>query len=345
MISYLTHHLLAFLLTLFFLFILIPLAPKMRLIDIPNQRKCHSFPTPLVGGIAIFLSLFFSLLIFSHFFVYQALFYVLAGLVMLGLFDDRHDLKPHLKLFLELLLCSMFILLSGNYIIWADSLSHLNGIVTIFFIVALINSTNMLDGVDGLLGSFTTIALFCLAIISVHEALYQNLLLLSLFIGAVMGFLPFNLQFIAKKRGLAFLGDAGSLMLGFTLAWFCIVLSHKVNIFYLIWLVALPLFDMGRVILTRLWAGQHPMQSDRQHMHHLLLQKYSPRKTVLIGLLITSGLSIFGITGWVYEIPKHTMAVNFVIVFCIYCYLINSYVKLPQANTKMDSHINEDINF
>lgn len=336
MILYLTHYLLALLLTAFFLFILIPLAPKVGLIDIPNQRKCHVCPTPLVGGIAIFLSILFSLLILSYFTRYQWPFYILAALGILGLLDDYRDLKASLKLALELVLCSIFILSSGDYIIWADSLSHMNSVLTIIFMVALINSSNMLDGVDGLLGSFTIIALLCLAIISVYENLYQDLVLLSLFIGALMGFLPFNFQFAAKKKSLTFLGDAGSLMLGFILSWFCIMLSHKINIFYLIWFVALPLFDMGRVILVRLWAGHHPMHSDRQHLHHLLLKKYSPHKTVLISLLITLGLSIFGIMGWVYETPRHVMAVNIILVFCIYCYLISSYVKVPQTNTNLD---------
>lgn len=248
----------------------------------------------------------------------------------MGCLDDFIDLHHHLKLFFEILLCAVFVFFNEFYI---NNCLNLESYVvctlfTIIFIVALINSINMLDGMDGLVGGLIVIIFFSFYIISVAEYLHKNILLIYLFGGALTCFLLFNLRFPWQCKALVFLGDAGSIMLGFVLGWFSISLSYKTDFVNILWVLALPLWDMVRVIFVRLLSGKHPMKADRQHLHHLLQAKgFSVSQTLFIILSIVIFSSSVGIGGWFYEISTLLMLSIFIIMFVIYFYTISFLMK------------------
>ncbi|MEK8017390.1 MAG: MraY family glycosyltransferase [Candidatus Parabeggiatoa sp.] len=327
--------LLAFFLTFFVLILLRKISFYIGLVDIPNSRKTHTSKIPLIGGIAIFLGVFFSLLILQRISDYDNLFYMLGGLVLLGSLDDFMDLSYFFKFFCEILLCSLFVIFNEFYI---NNFLNLEAYIlyelfTIIFMVALINSINMLDGIDGLAGGFTVIVFFLIGIISLACHFYENILLIYLFGGALASFLLFNIRFPWRCNALVFLGDAGSILLGFMLAWLSISLSHKVNFINILWSLALPLWDMTRIVIVRLLSGKHPMKADCQHLHHLLQSKgFSVSQTLFIILSITVISSGIGISGWFYEIPIQLMWFSFLMLFFLYCYIVNYLTKKTLDN-------------
>jgi UDP-GlcNAc:undecaprenyl-phosphate GlcNAc-1-phosphate transferase len=178
----------------------------------------------------------------------------------------------------------------------------------------------MLDGINGLVVGFMIVALSFLAVFYVYYKV--DFSLIFLFLSALIGFLPFNFQFFKKGSAMAFLGDAGSIMLGFMLAWFCLALSDKVSISYLFWILALPLLDMARVTMVRLFSRSNIMKPDRRHLHYLLLEKFSARSTLIIMLFASVVLSSVGVIGWLYKLSDKAMLFGLAAVLIGYYYLV-----------------------
>ncbi|WP_257389233.1 MraY family glycosyltransferase [Tahibacter caeni] len=268
--------------------VLMPLAWRHKLLDVPSGRHDHARPTPLVGGLAIFGGLLAIALLRGHlgpgFIAYLC---AAALLVAVGVVDDRIDLSWRLRIVVQA--CAGLILAAGG--VQAASVGHLFAFgswsipFSVLATVGTINAINMIDGSDGLAGSLVLIALGFFVFVAAgagDAALAGNLLLIA---GAVAGFLVFNLRRPGLPAARLFLGNSGSALLGLTVVWAAFSLARipgnaEAGI-AAPWIVAIPLLDCVVVMTRRLLAGRSPFGADRNHLHHLLRDAgYTPQQIV-----------------------------------------------------------------
>ena len=198
---------------------------------------------------------------------------------------------------------------------------------TIFCVVGVMNAFNMIDGINGLCAGS---AMICLLLTGFYSGLIYDSMLV-LIIGSMIGFLIFNLRIFGKKRGV-FLGDSGSNLIGFLVAWISIYTAN--NQFYdiepisLVWFIAIPLLDCIGLIFNRIVKGISIASPGRDHIHHKLMHRYSPETTlsIIIGVSLITGL--FGI----YLDNNFTQAIStyifiaYALIYYLFAYFI--YIKL-----------------
>ena len=256
------------------------LAIRIKAVDVPrDSRRMHKTPIPRLGGLAIFLGFLVSILIFGRTGPQMAAFLVGAILlVALGMVDDVVALKPGIK-FLGQIVAALIPTLAGVVITRFTNPFSAGGYfnlgifsipVTILWIVGITNAVNFIDGLDGLACGVSAIATVTMFVIAVLYSEYQIALMMAALAGACLGFLPYNMN-PAK----IFMGDTGSMFLGYILAVtsiqglfkFYAVISFAVPFI----LLGLPIFDTAFAIIRRLAHGQSPLQADRGHVHHRLI--------------------------------------------------------------------------
>ncbi len=281
----------------------IPLARRMRLVDHPGGRKDHDGAVPVIGGLAIFLALALSFLGFENTMSVQSMTFVAcAGLmVLVGQLDDIYDLHWSWRIGAQAAAALAMIYIAG---LEAGNLQDVFGFAaanvgflavpfTVFIVVGVINALNMADGVDGLAGtlSLVSLALFtCFALYSGDVLQAERLLALC---AALLGFLLWNYRLPWQPKAKVFLGNGGSMLLGFVIAWTSVRLtqdtSHPVSPVLGPWTLALPLIDTVTLMFRRWRQGKSPFAADRHHMHHMLLDA-GLRPTAVVVLL--GGLSL-----------------------------------------------------
>ena len=234
--------------------------------------------------------------------------YLCALFIMIFMiFDDFISIKPIYRIIFQCLITTLMILMSGEYLVQVGDLLSLGEIslgflsipFTIFCVVGLMNAFNMIDGLNGICAS--------LALIPIMYVTYLGNFSYGLLIpiGAILGFLAYNLGYLGKKRGV-FLGDSGSNMLGFAVGFICIEYSQNINhASYInpvtaLWLVALPLIDCIAVMVSRSLKGIMPFRPGRDHLHHRLLDLGIKPKRILL-IFITSSM-ILALIGFLLEI-------------------------------------------
>jgi len=229
--------------------------------------------------------------------------YLCALFIMIFMiFDDFISIKPIYRIIFQCLITTLMILMSGEYLVQVGDLLSLGEIslgflsipFTIFCVVGLMNAFNMIDGLNGICAS--------LALIPIMYVTYLGNFSYGLLIpiGAILGFLAYNLGYLGKKRGV-FLGDSGSNMLGFAVGFICIEYSQNINhASYInpvtaLWLVALPLIDCIAVMVSRSFKGIMPFRPGRDHLHHRLLDLgIKPKRILLIFILSSMILALIG---------------------------------------------------
>ncbi len=325
---------LVFLVALFSsLFVLPKLARIARfigLVDRPaEKRKVHKIPRPLVGGIGIVIAATFSSLIFIPISGLRGYFLGLSVLLLIGFLDDFRELGHKQKFVFQIVATVLLMYFSKVYlvsfgdlfglgIITVPDISMLIWLVTIFCIVGVINAVNLIDGLDGLAGGVAFIAFVTFA---VHASFADNqtLMLLNLALaGAVLGFLRFNWY-----PSSLFMGDAGSLCLGFSLAFMALALTQgsdaHVSPVVPLLVLAVPITDTITVMSKRVLRGQSPFKADQYHLHHIFMRYGMGRELavkVILGIsAILSGISLLAP---VYKLPDWMMFVAFLIYFSIY---------------------------
>ena len=286
-------------------------ASNKFLIDIPDRnRKFHKDATPVTGGLGIIIALLISGKIYFDLnnlndyvpdFTYQLTICSIA-LVFFFLIDDIKGLKASGRFIAQIFLSSYMIYETGVSI---ESLGNLFGYgeiklgimhipFTIFCVVGIMNAFNMIDGINGLCSGCGMLALLLVGFSS--GLIYDSTLILI--IGSMIGFLLFNLSVFGEKRGV-FLGDHGSNMIGFWVAWSTIYASqnkiYDIEPITMIWFVAIPLLDCIGLLFTRRRKGVSWSTPGRDHIHHILMNKFSQGWTLLIILIISLVLGLFGI--------------------------------------------------
>lgn len=324
--------LLAFFVTSACIALLRPLAIRIGLVDSPAGRKQHSGDIPLIGGIAMFLGFLFALLTLSVSLLnYRSFIAAAALLILIGILDDFHELPPKSRFLAQIAAALLMtawgeVMLQnlGNFLFAGDIVLGNWGLpMTVLAVVGIINAINMMDGVDGLAGTLSLVALIFLAALSWYAQLFNQLQILGLIIAVLLAFLCFNFRFAGRKQALVFMGDAGSMFLGFSLVWFLVDLSqgtHKVlTPVVMLYIMALPLFDISSVVISRLYQGKSPFSPDRGHLHHLLQAVgFTPARITLImgGAALIIGL--VGIVGFHMGSADGVLFVIFLIMFVVY---------------------------
>ena len=285
-------------------------ASAWGLVDNPDEhRKTHLGPTPLIGGLAIFICFTIFQLVDPDYPQTETL--ALFAIVMVGVIDDKNNLPALTKLALQFLAAALAVFGGGVKIVSLGSLPGGSELllgwfsipVTMICIVGMINAVNMIDGIDGLAAGLSILALIYLyfaAGITGKPVEKSTLSAMVVLAGALLGFLIFNLGFISGRK--VFLGDAGSMMLGMFLAYVLIKASQRPPLISTLpasimpWVIAVPVLDMAAVSFRRMLKGQSPVRADRTHLHHRLMDiGYTARQTLVVMLILSFVLFIFGI--------------------------------------------------
>jgi UDP-GlcNAc:undecaprenyl-phosphate GlcNAc-1-phosphate transferase len=260
-------------------------AQRLNFVDQPSARKQHVVPTPMLGGAAIYAAFILALLLAGDkFYVNQVASIVLGATLMsfLGLWDDRRPLKAQAKLAGQMIAAGILVLTDVRIGLFAWP--WLNVVATVFWIVFITNAVNFLDNMDGLSSGIAAIAAIFFLLFAAMSGQYQVGALAAALVGACIGFLFYNFN-----PARIFMGDTGSLFLGFMLAAAGIKLRFPDNSVFVTWMVpvlvlALPIFDTSLVIVSRLRRRVNPFTTaGKDHLSHRLARfTGSQREAVLI---------------------------------------------------------------
>lgn len=303
------------------------LAPKVGLLAHPGEHRKHSQPTPLVGGIAIFIGLLLGFMLFEL--PYAGLLPSMTLLFVVGLLDDRFALPFWLRIIVQGIAAYFMVEFTGVRLeslgaIFSDAEVVLGSYalpLTIFAVIGVINAINMSDGMDGLAASLMILVLAALFVLD-----HQHELITLITIVSIAGFLVWNIRLL-RPHAKIFMGDAGSTLLGLVLAFLLIDLSQQgsasLQPVSALWLLALPLFDTVGVLLVRSVRGQSPFSADQLHYHHLIQDSgYSVNQTLSIVLVLQAALISlgFGMIWW--ELAEKHQLLIFLVTFCGYVFLL-----------------------
>ncbi|MEI7035765.1 undecaprenyl/decaprenyl-phosphate alpha-N-acetylglucosaminyl 1-phosphate transferase [Fulvimonas yonginensis] len=284
--------------------ILYRFAESWGLVDRPNERKHHVGHVPLIGGLAAFAGVLAGTLVDgeAHLFT-NSLLATAAVLALVGALDDRFDLSVRTRLLVQTAAVLTMVAVTGVQI---HTLGHLFGQefelgvfgipLTVVAVIGLLNAFNMMDGIDGLAG---TLALVSIGAIIMYQGQPQwpGVVVLVLLAGALVPYLAANLGLVGRK---IFLGDAGSMVIGYILAWTLIHLSQdpktqELSTIDVLWCVALPVLDTLAVMVRRIREGKSPFKPDRGHIHHMMMQAgLGPRTTLVALVVLAIGLALTG---------------------------------------------------
>jgi UDP-GlcNAc:undecaprenyl-phosphate GlcNAc-1-phosphate transferase len=193
---------------------------------------------------------------------------------------------------------------------------------TVFCVVGIMNAFNMIDGINGLCSGC---AMLTLLMIGFHSGLIYDSMLV-LIIGSMIGFLLFNLRFFGKKRGV-FLGDSGSNLIGFWVAWSAIYASqneyYDIEPITMIWFVAIPFLDCIGLIFSRIRKGMSWTAAGRDHIHHRLMERFSQETALLVILVITFITGMFGI--YIESVLSASISLMLFIIYSLTYFAIANY--------------------
>lgn len=345
---FLYNMILCFFMTLLVILILRPIAARVGLTDQPDSRKKHQGEIPLIGGLTIYLSVLSMQHIFGQ---ADTAYLAAAGLIILGgLVDDFKNISFKTRLAIEIVASLIMIKWAGYEITSLDNLlgfgeiqlGEFSTVFTVFAVVGGINAFNMIDGIDGLAGS---LGLLIFAIFAILEASFpsSNISTPILFIiPAVIAFLLFNLRIFGKQKASVFLGDAGSMLLGFTICWLIISASQGqervIAPVTALWIIAIPLLDTICIMIRRFFNGKSIFDADRNHIHHVLIDAgFGVNQTLAIILFFSATLIIFGLAADIlFNIPDWFMFYLFISLFITYYLAVIFSSKLINKSRYFD---------
>ncbi|HWU71454.1 MAG TPA: hypothetical protein VN017_08880, partial [Pseudoxanthomonas sp.] len=275
--------------------------------DRPDARKQHSGRIPLIGGLCFFLGTLAGLCYLGY--LDNFTLSLVTGSVLIvavGAVDDFHDLSVRTRLVVEMCVVGWVIAMTGYYVdglgpLFGSGEFHLGWLgipVTVVAVIGLINAYNMLDGIDGLAAAMAMAAIGSVLLMGNFAGGHPGaLLFLEVLFAALIPYVCVNLGWPDGRK--VFMGDAGSTLIGFVLAWGLIYLSHdsvrRLAPVDVLWCVALPVMDTLAVMYRRMRQGKSPFKPDRQHLHHLLLDAgFAPRAALLVIVAVAGLLTAFG---------------------------------------------------
>jgi UDP-GlcNAc:undecaprenyl-phosphate GlcNAc-1-phosphate transferase len=330
-----------FLTSLISLMILRPVGIKLNLVDFPNERKIHSGNIPLVGGLGIFITVLVSNFLIDFDYFIKVLIYASSLILIQGVCDDLMNLKAKTKILFQASVTGIVIyitdvkLTSFGYLLGGFlpfELGLFSIPITIIAVVGLTNAINMTDGIDGNAAGLILIAIIGILYFSINDKNSTFSYFLVATALAIIPFMIFNVFPLLKTK--IFLGDAGSLFLGFIISWALIYSAENVTSFnpsFALWCVTIPLLDFFTVITIRTLNKRSLIIANKDHLHHNLLNKGVSNNLVTL-LIIRFGLT-FLLIGIVleYTFPEFSFLV-FSILFLFY--LLLRFNDLPMRKDK-----------
>ena len=327
----------SFILTLTFIFILFPVGFKLGLVDMPGGRKRHGQIVPLIGGIAIFLSV--SLLLSCTQVDMPILAYWLASflLICVCIIDDKINLSPKMRFIAQSMAILIIIFFGDGVIVSLGNMLSIKPLYlgvfsipfTLFAIIGVINAVNMTDGLDGLTGSVSIVESLMLLVLAIEVRAQQEIYILLSLIGGLLAFLFFNFPNGFLKKYRVFLGDSGSMFIGLTLAWACVRLTQNSSGYpavLMLWVMALPIMDTIYLIINRKARGVSPFKSDTRHMHHILQRYFSKTQTVIIMSFSSFFVGITGLIFYWNGVSEQLMFYMYIVIFVLYC-VLSTYLR------------------
>ena len=302
------------------------------LLDVPSKRKIHKQAMPRLGGISIIFSFIVSILfIFWTDELFRNIFYtkiigLLVGIlliILLGLWDDIHGTKPLVKLFAQVIIALVMFYFGFRIGVFTHPIGGgeiklpiiLSMFLTIFWIVGMINAINLIDGLDGLASGVVFIAGLCLLSVGLYLVTPVTVILLSILCGATLGFLYFN--FPPAK---IFLGDTGSMFLGFILAVSALVgTQYKVvtvvALLIPICALSIPIYDTFLAIWRRAFKKGSVFIADKNHLHHRFLELGLDQRQVAIAFYLAT--LYFGIIAFLFVLIPNQYALLLLVLLVI----------------------------
>ncbi len=324
--------LLSGLISLISLVLLRPFARRIRLVDLPDHRKTHKGAIPLTGGLSAFSGLLLAWLIAMPFMQDYGVFLSCAFLlVLLGAVDDALDVPAKFRLMAQIALGALLTFGTGVHLesfgdllgFGSIELGWLGPLVTIAAVIGATNAFNMVDGIDGLAGSLSLVSLLSLAVLfGLFGAQGAELVLAVAIAVSLVPYLMANLRIPPFRRKI-FMGDAGSMFIGFSLVWLLVngtqPESQAFRPVTALWIIALPLMDMVAIMIRRARKGQSVMKPDREHLHHIFLRAgFTDRQALVIITVVALLLASTGILGEVFQVPEWVMFTAFFALFAGY---------------------------
>lgn len=327
-------------------------AYKIGAIDIPkDNRRMHTRPIPRLGGLAIFLGFFVSTMVFTFHFIGLPLYGLLIGamiIVALGMFDDVLALKASYKFVIQLMavaapvFCGVRIGRFPNFVgngPYIELPYWWSVAVSVIWLLAILNAVNIIDGLDGLACGVSTIMTISTTVILLLLEAPQVAVVAAALAGACMGFLPFNIN-PAKL----FMGDTGSMFIGYTLACLSIIGLFKayaiVAFFVPLLLFLLPIFDLLFAAVRRILTGHSPMRADKSHLHHKLIAiGFSQKQAVAILYVLAALLGLCAIV-----ITTNTLVKGLIIIGAALIFTLLGALVLYRREKRVKEESNEQKN-
>ncbi len=351
-------YLIAFSATVYCIWLLMPLAKKIGLLDNPNERKHHQGSVPLVGGIAIFFGFGIAAATLPiSLSMFRGLFAACALLVLMGVVDDFHQLSAKLRMLGQVLAALMMTAWGGLVLHNLGNLFFLGDVhlyawglpITVFAVVSYINAMNMMDGQDGLAGGIAFVQFALLAFIAWHESALLDMHLLLVLLAALFAFLLFNWRIPGRSQAWVFLGDAGSTFLGFAATWFAVHLSQRAHAvappITFVWILALPMLDIMASVVRRVLKRRSPLAPDRGHFHHVIHQAgidVSLSTPLLCLFAFLCGL--VGVIGAIKHVQAGYLFLAFIALFVVFTIFVSFGSRLfsPILNQEQTFSLEED---
>ena len=275
------------------------IAPRLGVMDQPSARKIHTRPMPRLGGAAIYLAFILALLLFGNRHYISQLVSILLGATLVsfcGFWDDRWGMRPLLKVGVGQPLAALILIASG---VEVSFLPHpiLNFLVTILWVVGITSALNLLDNMDGLSAGVATVASAFFLLLAAMSGQYLVGSLAAALLGTCLGFLSYNFN-----PASIFMGDTGSLFIGFVLAAVGIKLRFPGRMDIITWMIpvlvlGMPIFDTTLVVISRLRRGLNPVTNPgKDHFsHRLVAMGWTRREAVMAIYLICGALGVLAL--------------------------------------------------
>lgn len=345
---------------------IVKFAYDKRFLDLPSNRKVHSTPVPRLGGLCFFPisvgvfaliallpfrseQLFYITLESAD--VQHILAYVFGGIILyiIGIIDDIVGMSYKIK-FVAQTVSALSLCLGGVWIANMGNILFINEIpfwigvpLSVLFIVYVTNAVNLIDGIDGLASGLSCVSLVVIIAMSAYVGNFACALLASAFLGAVSGFFYFN---VFAKRFKLFMGDTGSLTLGYALSFFILhfwqnspVLENIPNSGIIaVSTLVIPLFDVVRVFASRMRDGRNPFLPDKNHIHHKIIRMgIEPHCAMALILLISA--CFVAVNYLMAEVCDFTaenqtlIVIIDVVLYTVMQYVINHFISLKEHST------------
>ncbi len=302
-------------------------AERFGFVDHPDgKRKIHKVAKPLVGGIGMIAGVLITMLLFMPFWQNAGLIIAMLMIVTIGAIDDRHDVSCKSRFFVQSAAAASIMYFGGTVLESFGNLFGLGAIqtgflaipITLFCVIGVINAVNMTDGLDGLAGGTSLVAFSAFGMLAWLNNQPELTYISIAFVGVIVAFLRFNWH-----PSKLFMGDAGSMSLGFVLAFFAIEVTQKtggiVSPAAALLVLALPITDTITVMIKRVMKGQSPFHPDKTHLHHVIkAMGFNHQKVVMLIISLTIMSSSIAVIGTLMHFPDYLFFAIYLLCFAAY---------------------------